>query len=358
MLPKVHLTSDVVSHFVHHTLLQEDPMKLGIKMESTVLAGLAPQSVLSMSYTDRKLAAKQGIRSGLNESLVKVTVNVNTTLEFVRYERMVQDSEHLVKLVGWCHNEWGNPSNLKGLFEITRQQADEHMKRIEAGEILTPNKIDQEPESPVDDDDTYEGNAPITASLSPTSAQCIMPSRDPTTPIHDNISGPAPSSPPSIPNVSAPSPPLTTENSTPSGTHTEPHLPNIQLPTDNPFLPTPSASNTTSSPAEVLAGLTNTEPRLPNTQLPTSNPFLPTPSASNTTSSPAEVLPGLTNHKRGAPQIANRVPSKRKRKLTEKAALYVASRKSRKLKRGANSSSVVDSDEENGWEDIDDTSTH
>ncbi|KAG1859303.1 hypothetical protein F4604DRAFT_1930846 [Suillus subluteus] len=41
MLPKVHLMSDVVSHFVR-TLLREDPMKLGIKMESTVLTGLAP----------------------------------------------------------------------------------------------------------------------------------------------------------------------------------------------------------------------------------------------------------------------------------------------------------------------------
>lgn len=90
MLPKVHLTSNVVSQFVC-TLLQEDPIKLGIKMESTVLAVLAPQngkfflvhcyfliintvllsafSVLSMSYTDRKLATKQGIWSGLNESL-------------------------------------------------------------------------------------------------------------------------------------------------------------------------------------------------------------------------------------------------------------------------------------------------
>ncbi|KAG1870569.1 hypothetical protein C8R48DRAFT_539354, partial [Suillus tomentosus] len=154
MLPKVHLTSNVVSQFVR-TLLREDPMKLGIKMESTVLAGLAPRNVLSMSYTDRKLAAKQGIRSGLNESLVKVTENPNATLEFIRYERMVQ--EHLAKLVGWCHNEWGNPSNLKGgvdalealaravsdekckVVRITRQEADERIKHIEAGEILTPN---------------------------------------------------------------------------------------------------------------------------------------------------------------------------------------------------------------------------
>jgi len=52
MLPKVHLTSDVVSHFVR-TLLRDDPMKLGIKMESTVLAGLALRngdSILFIGY--------------------------------------------------------------------------------------------------------------------------------------------------------------------------------------------------------------------------------------------------------------------------------------------------------------------
>jgi len=52
MLPKVHLTSDMVSHFVH-TLLWDDPMKLGTKMESTVLAGLALQngdSILFIGY--------------------------------------------------------------------------------------------------------------------------------------------------------------------------------------------------------------------------------------------------------------------------------------------------------------------
>jgi hypothetical protein len=47
------------------------------------------------------------------------------------------------------------------------------------------------------------------------------------------------------------------------------------------------------------------------------------------------------------------VLSKRKRKPTEKAALYEASRKSRKLKRGAKSTAVVDSDEEDEWEDMD-----
>jgi len=51
MLPKVHLTSDVVSHFVR-TLLREDPMKLGIKMESAVLAGLTSRSSNSILFIE------------------------------------------------------------------------------------------------------------------------------------------------------------------------------------------------------------------------------------------------------------------------------------------------------------------
>ncbi|KAG1872021.1 hypothetical protein C8R48DRAFT_770393 [Suillus tomentosus] len=365
MLPKVHLTSNVVSQFVR-TLLWEDPMKLGIKMESTVLAGLAPRNVLSMSYTDRKLAAKQGIRSGLNE--IKVTENPNTTLEFIRYERMVQ--EHLAKLVGWCHNEWGNPSNLKGgvdalealaravsdekckFVRITRQEADGRIKHIEAGEILTPNKVDQEPEeSPVipvdnDNDDIYNDNDTSTNQIDhlPTSTLSSSPTLPehamPLTPAQNVASGPAPrttseitndlidpalQASPSIPNVSIPSPPLATETSSSHGSHTESLLPNTQPPNGNPFLLTPSASNSTPLQSNVLAI--------------------------------------STNHKQGAQHVADGlgVLSKRRRKLTEKAALYVASRKSKKSKkskRDRKSAAVVESDEENGWEDVDNASTY
>ncbi|KAG2737742.1 hypothetical protein P692DRAFT_20688497, partial [Suillus brevipes Sb2] len=160
MLPKVHFTSDVVSHFIH-TLLHEDPMKLGIKMESTVLAGLPTRNVFSMTYTDRKLAAKSSIRNGLNQSLVEVTEDQNTTLEFVCYEWMVQS--HLIKIVGWCHDHWGNPSNLKGgidalqtlalaidnrtcrFVKISKDEAIKRLECIDAGEDLSPNKVDTEP---------------------------------------------------------------------------------------------------------------------------------------------------------------------------------------------------------------------
>ncbi|KAG1859302.1 hypothetical protein F4604DRAFT_1930845 [Suillus subluteus] len=265
-----------------------------------------------MNYSDRKLAAKQGIRSGLNESLVEVTENANATLEFVCYEHMVQ--EHLVKLIGWCHNEWGNPSNLKGgvgplealaqavsdkkckFIRITRQEADERMKRIEAGEVLTPNKVDQEPEeSPIDDDDTYEGND-IGGSADQTDHLPLPTPSSPTTPPRNNDLGPADQTDHlPLPTPSSPTTPTRNNDLGPAPRTSEitedlidpallaPPIPNVSMPSP-PLATTPSRSHT--------------EPRLPNTQPPI------------------------------AQCATNRAPSKRKRKPTEKAALYAASRKS------------------------------
>ncbi|KAG1739465.1 uncharacterized protein EDB91DRAFT_1082399 [Suillus paluster] len=91
------------------------------------LLGSQHETVFSMTYTDRKLTAKSSIQNGLNQSLVDVTEDQNATLEFVRYERMVQ--AHLVKIVGW----------------ISKDEAIKRMERIDAGEDLSPNKVDTEP---------------------------------------------------------------------------------------------------------------------------------------------------------------------------------------------------------------------
>lgn len=137
---------------------------------------------------------------------------------------MVQ--EHLAKLVGWSHNEWGNPSNLQGSVEalealawavsdekckfirITRQEADECMKHIEVGEILTPNKVDQEPEESlvisVDNDNNdnndviYNDNNTSTTQTdhlptSTSSSSPILPEHAISpTPTQNDASGPAP----------------------------------------------------------------------------------------------------------------------------------------------------------------------
>ncbi|KAG1790145.1 hypothetical protein EV424DRAFT_1355409 [Suillus variegatus] len=288
MLPKVHLTSNVVSQFVC-ILLQEDPIKLGIKMESTVLAVLAPQNV-------------------------KVTENPNATLEFIRYERMVQ--EHL------ANNLQGSVEALEALawavsdekckfIRITRQEADECMKHIE-NMPYHPHPLKMMPQvQPL----ILLGIAWVSSTHM--GCRCGYP-WGMGGGLYFGYPYPYPypgseylwiahslTSPPSIPNVSIPSPPLATETSTSHGLHTESLLPNTQPPNRNPFLLTSSASNSTPSQSKVLT-----------------------------------------------------VSLKWRRKLTEKAALYVASRKSWKLKRDRKSAAVIESDEENGWEDVDNASTY
>jgi hypothetical protein len=118
---------------------------------------------------------------------------------------MVQ--KYLVKLIGWCHDAWGNPSNLKGGVEplealaravsekkcrfvrITRQEADERTKRIEVGEVLTPNKVDRELQESiannVDEGHNHDNgemdDLPIPTPSSP--ALVTAPPTHPTTPI-------------------------------------------------------------------------------------------------------------------------------------------------------------------------------
>lgn len=76
-------------------------------------------------------------------------------MEFKCYNDLVQ--RYQVKLVGWNHPYWANPSDLKGGIEslenvvlaiqantckfvtITPQEAKEWMRRIKDGETLTPD---------------------------------------------------------------------------------------------------------------------------------------------------------------------------------------------------------------------------
>jgi hypothetical protein len=69
------------------------------------------------------------------------------------------------------------------------------MKHIEVDEILTPNKVDQEPEEsyviPIDDDNAYKGNS-IGGSANQTDHFHIPMPSSPTIPTHNNDLGPAP----------------------------------------------------------------------------------------------------------------------------------------------------------------------
>ena len=115
------------------------------------------------------------------------------------------------------------------------------------------------------------------------------------------------------------------------------------------------------SPSLTTVNATLSEPQirlfLPNTQPPSGDPFLPTPSASDSLRAPttADVPTASTNHKRSAPDTADEPlpgPSKRRRKPTEKAVLYAASMKFGRRRKSTKSAAIVDSGEENEWEDI------
>ncbi|KAG1798653.1 uncharacterized protein HD556DRAFT_1206501, partial [Suillus plorans] len=153
--PKVHFTCAAAEQFLR-TATRKDPMEFACKLEGYILSG-----------------AKQTIRSGMQAGLskclidfvphtvltycaVQITGKTNINFEYLRYEAAVVQ-EHLVKVVGWNHKDWANPSDLKGGIEaletlasavkaktckfvkITASQAEERLLRIAAGEVLTPN---------------------------------------------------------------------------------------------------------------------------------------------------------------------------------------------------------------------------
>jgi hypothetical protein len=95
----------------------------------------------------------------------ELTGDAKASVEFTHYEdRVVQ--RYLVKLVGWNHPQWVNPSDLKGgidalekvaealskgtcrFVKITQDEVEERQRRIAAGEKLTP---ELEPPVPLDD---------------------------------------------------------------------------------------------------------------------------------------------------------------------------------------------------------------
>ncbi|KAG2354911.1 hypothetical protein BDR07DRAFT_1493927 [Suillus spraguei] len=118
---------------------EEDIVQLATEFESTILANGA---VLSELTSDAKASVK-----------------------FTHYEDHVVQ-HYLIKLVGWAHPQWVNPSDLKGgidalkkaamalslgmchFFKITHEEVKEQWCHIAAGEKLTP---EFEPPLPLND---------------------------------------------------------------------------------------------------------------------------------------------------------------------------------------------------------------
>ncbi|KAG1766007.1 hypothetical protein EV702DRAFT_1050800 [Suillus placidus] len=144
-----------------HSEMVEEFNKIKSSRQSKPPNVTARTHLAEVNHSFAAMVSESSIQNGLNQSLVEVTEDQNATLEFVCYEWMVQ--AHLVKIVGWCHDHWGNPSNLKGsvdalqtlalaidnrtcwFVKISKDEAIKRMERIDAGEDLSPNKVDTEP---------------------------------------------------------------------------------------------------------------------------------------------------------------------------------------------------------------------
>ncbi|KAG2139773.1 hypothetical protein DEU56DRAFT_912037 [Suillus clintonianus] len=227
---------------------------------------------------------------------VEITGKMDVYSEYLHYEAaVVIVQEHPVKVVGWNHKHWANPSNLKGGIEslealasavkaktckfvkINMSEAEECLTRIAAGEVLTPNL------------DKDLAPAPAISSMSPNSSATI------TQPMSSALSTTGGS------HVPVPRAPTPSTSSTPSATTAQ--LMSSALSTASglhvpiPRAPTPSASPTPS--ATTTQSTAAIYPEVPH--------ILPTPSLSDSSNNrePSSIVftsgrkcaaPSVTSH--------------------------------------------------------------
>ncbi|KAG1736613.1 uncharacterized protein EDB91DRAFT_1055558, partial [Suillus paluster] len=157
MAPKAFFTSPTAEQFVH-LYLHKDVAQLATDFESTILANT------STNHHDHVSKAKTAIRMGLCASLCKFLKDMIQEMEFnSRYHNLVHCYQ--VKLIGWTHLQWANPSDLKGSIEslenladaigsgmcrfipISSEELEDHLQCAKNGEKLTP-KV--EPPMPIE----------------------------------------------------------------------------------------------------------------------------------------------------------------------------------------------------------------
>ncbi|KAG2032716.1 hypothetical protein BDR03DRAFT_835929, partial [Suillus americanus] len=141
MAPKAFFSSAAAEQFVR-LYLRKDIAQLATEFESTILANGVILSLLLVSLA-------------LTQFTGELTGDAKASVEFMHYEDCVVQ-RYLVKLVGWNHPQWVNPSDLKGgidalekvaealskgtcrFVKITQDEVEERQRRIAAGEKLTP----------------------------------------------------------------------------------------------------------------------------------------------------------------------------------------------------------------------------
>ncbi|KAG0692420.1 hypothetical protein DFH29DRAFT_817589 [Suillus ampliporus] len=164
MAPKAFFTSPAAEQFVR-LYLRKDIAQLATDFEIYYHGIMFSNAHLdtSTNHRDCVAKAKTAIRMGLRASLCKVTNDLSATMEFTQYHNLV--CRHQVKLVGWTHPQWANPSDLKGGIEglenlvnaiesgmccfvpISSEELEDHLQHVKNGEKLTP---EVEPPMPIE----------------------------------------------------------------------------------------------------------------------------------------------------------------------------------------------------------------
>ncbi|KAG1780202.1 hypothetical protein EV702DRAFT_1255566 [Suillus placidus] len=241
----------------------------------------------------------------------KVTNNPAAVMEFKCYNDLVQ--RYHVKLVGWNHPYWANPSDLKGGIEslenvvlaiqantckfvtITPQEAKERMCRIKDGETLTPDlepSLTPDPKPSLTPDPEPSLTPDLESSLTPDLEPSLTPDLEP-------------SMPPNLP----------TPNSTQPA--------NIRVASSEPYVRPSSFTDEMVDPALRALDHATSDNEPPIVQLPPTPP-MPTPLP---IAGEAHVLVAATNRgKRAADVSTGTSRSKCARKLMEKGQSELESR--------------------------------
>ncbi|KAG2337038.1 hypothetical protein BDR05DRAFT_952910 [Suillus weaverae] len=136
-------------------------LKLRVGTEVMVFMDVAQ---LATDFESTILASGLLLNTSTNQHDCEVTNNLSATMEFTQYHNLVH--RHQVKLVGWTHLQWANPSDLKGGIEgleslvdaigsdmccfvpISSEELEDHLRHVKNGEKLTPKVEPPMPNEP------------------------------------------------------------------------------------------------------------------------------------------------------------------------------------------------------------------
>ncbi|KAH7904326.1 hypothetical protein BJ138DRAFT_1119523 [Hygrophoropsis aurantiaca] len=338
--PRLHFSSEMAEQFLR-VYLCRDPLDIATKFESTLVAQSVNQGAPS-TYKGRISASKTAIRTGLQLVLIKITQDPNATMEYVRYEVAIICRYH-IKLIGWAHTEWANPSDLKGGADALEKLAAAITDnwRIAAGETMMPDK-DKAPTSA-----STKSPSAASTSISNTAAPAPAPSAlasthtptsTPGAPASTPTATPVPGAPTASPVLSVAAPATGPPSPAPGTT-----MPGVPTPTPTTVSPPPPSSALTPSSAAqmpVTGDSLNIDPSLLS-PLGTHQP--PAPAASTPPASTANNGSGTRKRK---PTKEPSAPKPKRAKAPSMKAKKAPTRKSARSQAAPKSAPTVHSEEE------------